>query len=184
MADDLIRTGSPPSSTGGSGVTQKMGGLPVWAWVAIAAAGGIVFFVWRSKSSSTTASTADTSTDNSDAEANSLSQLAVLESQIRDIQGDVSTSQSGDTTTATLTAPAGLKASRVDQGGVSLTWTAVSGAKGYRTYVNGVQAGNTVVFANAYVYLPKRKTKYTVGVAAIDSTNKVGPTASISVTTK
>jgi len=192
MADDngLIRQGSPPGSGmgGGTGINQKMAGLPVWAWVAIAAAGGIIFFVWRSRSSSSPDTTSAASTDTGG--EIDPAQLNTIYAQIRDLQGQVSDGQ--DTTPAPvasngpgLTAPTGLKAVRIDRGGVSLQWDHVVGAVGYKTFVNGKQSGNTVAFSNAYVYLPKRGTQYTVGVAAVGPTGiTTGPTATIPVKTK
>jgi hypothetical protein len=88
------------------------------------------------------------------------------------------------TSTATLAAPKSLKALRVDQGGVSLDWAPVTGAVGYKIYVSGKQAGNTVTYSNAYTDLPKRNTTYTVGVRAVNSKGAVGGTASIKVKTK
>lgn len=192
MADDpgLIRQGSPPSSgamSGGSGINQKMAGLPVWAWVAIAAAGGIVFFVWRSRSNSTDTSAATTTDTGGEIDP---AQLNTIYAQIRDLQGQVSDGQDNtpDPTSSTgpgLLAPSGLKAVRIDKGGVSLQWDHVVGAIGYKTFVNGKQSGNTVAFSNAYVYLPKSGTQYTVGVAAVGPAGlTTGPTATIPVKTK
>lgn len=84
----------------------------------------------------------------------------------------------------TLPAPKGLKAVRVDQGGVSLDWAPVSGAIGYKIYVSGKQVGNSVVYSNVYTNLPKRNTTYSVSVRAINKKNRVGGTASIKVKTK
>ena len=88
---------TPPPSPGGGGVSKKMMGLPLWGWFALAAAGGIAFFVWRQKNAaSTTAATTDTS--NTDT-ANGLDQgqYESLLATLRDIQGSLST-ESGDTT--------------------------------------------------------------------------------------
>lgn len=84
----------------------------------------------------------------------------------------------------TLPAPTGLKAVRVDQGGVSIDWNPVNGAIGYKTFINGQQWGPSVVYSAQYVSLPKRKTRYTVGVQAINVKNRTGHTAAIAVTTK
>lgn len=84
----------------------------------------------------------------------------------------------------TLPAPSGLKAVRIDEGGVSLQWNPTAGAIGYKTFVNGKQSGTSVLYSNAYVGLPKRNTKYTVGVQAINKKNRTGHTAAISVKTK
>lgn len=193
MADDagLIRQGSPPSSSGmggGTGINQKMAGLPMWAWIAIAAAGGIVFFVWKSRSNSSPDTSAATSTDTGG--EIDPAQLNTIYAQIRDLQGQVSDGQ--DNTPAPtasngpgLKAPTGLKTVRVDRGGAALQWDKVDGAVGYRLYANGKQVGDTVAFSNGYIYLPKKNTQYTVGVAAVGPAGlTTGPTATISVKTK
>lgn len=100
------------------------------------------------------------------------------------VTGKTTTAGSTTGTSATLPAPTGLKAVRVDQGGVSLNWNPVKDAIGYKMYVSGKQAGNTVTYSNAYLDLPKRHTGYTVSVRAVNKSNKVGATASIKVTTK
>jgi hypothetical protein len=84
----------------------------------------------------------------------------------------------------TLPAPSGLKAVRVDQGGVSIDWNPLPGAIGYKTFINGKQFGPSVVYSAAYINLPKRKTRYTIGVQGINVKNRTGHTAAIGVTTK
>jgi hypothetical protein len=84
-----------------------------------------------------------------------------------------------------LAAPTALKIVRTDQLGVSLDWAPVPGAIGYRLYVNGKQVGAAVVFSQAYVPLPKRKTSYNVGVAAIANNGQTTSAQStVQVTTK
>lgn len=80
----------------------------------------------------------------------------------------------------------GLKASRIDKGGVALDWNPVTtaGVVGYRLYVGSGQSGNTVAYSNGYVPLAKSGTKYSVAVAAVNSKGTVGPKTTISVTTK
>lgn len=94
------------------------------------------------------------------------------------------TGSAGTTTTVTLPAPKGLKAVRVDEGGASLDWQPVTGAIGYKIYVSGKQSGNSVVYSNVYINLPKRHTGYTISVKAINKSNKTGAGASVKVTTK
>lgn len=84
----------------------------------------------------------------------------------------------------TMKAPTGIKQTRVDHLGVSLDWSPLTGVQGYRTFVNGKQAGNSVLYSNAYVSLPKAGTTYTVGVAGIYPGGKVGPVGTTRVTTK
>jgi hypothetical protein len=93
------------------------------------------------------------------------------------------TGSSSTTTDPTLPAPKGLKAVRVDDGGVSLDWQPVPGAIGYKIYVAGhAQVGNSVVYSNVYIGLPRRKSS-TVTVRAINKKNRVGTPASIKVNT-
>lgn len=85
---------------------------------------------------------------------------------------------------ATLPAPKGLKATRIDQTGVKLDWEPVTGAIGYKMYASGKQVGSSVVYSTGYAELPKRNTTYSVSVRAINKKNQVGGTASIKVKTK
>lgn len=89
-------------------------------------------------------------------------------------------------TPVTPGAVSGLKASRIDKGGVALDWNPVTtaGVVGYRLFVGSGQSGNTVAYSNAYVPLAKAGTKYSVSVAAVNSKGTVGPKTTISVTTK
>src|SRR5258708_7498312 len=97
MAEPLIRETPPktggPTQSGGSGISQKMMGLPAWAWVAIAAAGGAIFFVWRSRSKTNAdAATSTTQTPvDSTAQGLDVEQYESILALLRDIQGNVST---------------------------------------------------------------------------------------------
>lgn len=96
------------------------------------------------------------------------------------------TGSTGGTTNSdpTLPGPTGLHAVRIDEFGVSLDWNEVPGAIGYKILVNGKQSGNSVVYSNAYVDLPKRKTHYAISVLPINVKNRVGHTTGIDITTK
>lgn len=92
---------APPDVGGrdssGGGFNQKMMGLPVWAWVALAAAGGIAFVVWRQ---SRNKAADDTATAPADQTAEGLSdyQFESLLAVLRDIQGKNSVPiEGGDT---------------------------------------------------------------------------------------
>jgi len=96
MADpDLIKPpGTQPPSAGGGGgmLTQKMAGLPAWAWMALATAAGAIFFIWRSKSKATDTSAGTNANSGDTAAAQGLSeqQYESLLALLRDIQGSVS----------------------------------------------------------------------------------------------
>lgn len=73
-------------------MTSKLGPLPVWAWVGIAAAGGVVVLLWLQNRKAGAASTTNNTTNVPDTQVTDLqSQLATVESQIRDLQGASST---------------------------------------------------------------------------------------------
>lgn len=95
--DPSTRSQPPPGRDGGGGFNQKMMGLPVWAWVALAAAGGIAFVVWRQSRNKATAddTTAPTTTD---AQGLDVEQYESLLALLRDLQGQNSVpAEGGDT---------------------------------------------------------------------------------------
>lgn len=86
----------PPETSprqGGSGLSAKIGPLPTWAWIGVAAVGGIVVILWlRSRSNTQQAATPGSDVSPSTADvANLQDQLATVESQIRNLQGGNST---------------------------------------------------------------------------------------------
>lgn len=84
----------PPDtqSRSGGGLTQKVGPLPTWGWIALAAAGGIGVLLWmqnRRKNAAAVAGTApavDVQGADAATVANLQDQLATVMSQIRDTQ--------------------------------------------------------------------------------------------------
>jgi LysM repeat protein len=75
----------------GSGLTKKMVGLPMWGWIALAAAGGVVALVWmQNHKSKTTDSSIQTPVDQNP-EGLSTDQYESLLALLRDIQGQPST---------------------------------------------------------------------------------------------
>lgn len=82
-----------PREGGGSGLSAKIGPLPTWAWIGVAAVGGIVVILWlRSRSNTQQAATPGSEVSPSTADvANLQDQLATVESQIRNLQGANST---------------------------------------------------------------------------------------------
>jgi hypothetical protein len=82
----------PDSSTrdsGGIGLTNKLGPLPVWGWIALAAAGGIAAIVWlRSrKPQDQQGNTTEVQGPDSATVQNLQDEMQVVISQIRDLQG-------------------------------------------------------------------------------------------------
>ena len=88
MADTGIPTDRPGGSApSGGALSGRMLGLPTWAWLGIAAAGGIVFFVWRGKNQQQqqqNQAPIQVVPDNSTGEWESVAAM------LRDIQGAVS----------------------------------------------------------------------------------------------
>lgn len=82
-----------------------------------------------------------------------------------------------------MKAPTGLKATKSTSTSVTLDWTPVSGAKGYKLYANGKQKGNSVVYSLGTVTGLAKNTSYKLGVAAIYPGDKMGPTATINAHT-
>lgn len=85
---------------------------------------------------------------------------------------------------AAMTAPKNIKALRVDKKGVSLDWDALSGAKGYKVYIDGKLTGINVLYSTSYVPLMYSNHKYTIGIAGIWPGDKIGPIGNITITTK
>lgn len=75
----------------GSGLTAKLGPLPVWGWVAIFAVGGAVVMLWMNNRKAAATSSTDTTSSDTTAQSADISdlqsQLATVEAQIRDTQG-------------------------------------------------------------------------------------------------
>lgn len=108
-----------PREGRGSGLSEKVGPLPTWAWIGVAVVGGIVVILWlRSRNAAASgSSTVDTGTTGVSPDvasvANLQDQLATVEGQIRDIQGGTSTpaapgTDTVPTTTAVITEGQGL----------------------------------------------------------------------------
>lgn len=111
--DDIGAAAAPPPAEGGGGgwLTQRLGPLPAWGWIAVVALAAVGFILWRRSTSGTgttttgqsastgttaTPSTATTAADNcSDAAGNAVpcsqadysSQIAALQAEIDNLQG-------------------------------------------------------------------------------------------------
>lgn len=99
-------TQRPEGGTGG-GLTSKLGPLPVWGWVAIAAAGGVVLLLWlQSRKNAAAAATPAPNVIGPDtAEVQNLQdQFGVISSQIRNLQGGGSVATSNSPSTSNVLA--------------------------------------------------------------------------------
>jgi hypothetical protein len=82
--------GKPPS--GGTGFSKKLGPLPAWAWVLLAAAGGVGYIWYRNHKNASAASTAaDTATSGDTSGTDDAASIATLQSEIQQLQGELST---------------------------------------------------------------------------------------------
>lgn len=82
----------PPSDTSpseGGGLQRRMMGLPMWGWIAIAAAGGIVLILWyQNKKNNQPAPGANADVTGTDTtQGLATSQYEALLAQLRDLQG-------------------------------------------------------------------------------------------------
>lgn len=86
-------TQPPERPDTGSGLGEKIGPLPAWGWIALAAAGAVGVLLWlqrRNAASSSTTTTPSVAPSTADV-ANLQDQLATVNSQIRNLQGANST---------------------------------------------------------------------------------------------
>ena len=86
----------------GTGFAKKIGPLPLWGWVTLAAAGGVGYLWWRRHhaAASSTASTATTTPTSTDTGVNADA-ASVLQSEIEQLQGAQSVSATTTTTQGT-----------------------------------------------------------------------------------
>lgn len=89
-----------PPASGSAGWQSKIGPLPAYAWVLVAAAGGVAFLLWTRRGGSDGGSnTAGFVAPSSEEEGLSDEQYQTLLSQLRDLQGE-------DSVPVTTTPPA------------------------------------------------------------------------------
>jgi hypothetical protein len=124
---------------GGTGMSRKMGPLPVWAWIGIIAVGAaLAWYVWKQRQSST--STASSSSPSSsglclDATGQNVpcsqvdygGQVATLQSEIMDLQGQ-GTQANPIQVNGTVQ---GLRVMSSSPTTVQLAWTPTPAATGY-----------------------------------------------------
>lgn len=185
MAVDSLPPGALPPPDGGNALTRKIGGLPTWGWIAIAAAGGIAIYMYlqyRKNSAASTTSSTDTSGTTAPGYTSDADQE--LLAQIRDLQGANSTAT---TAVAGLPAPTNLKFTTLGTTGALLTWTPVSGADHYVvTWQTKVSTQDTVpiVPPAAHSYKLSRGDQVNVRVVAVDSKGVQGSPATLGGTIK
>jgi hypothetical protein len=169
--------GGPPGS--GGGLSKKLWGLPTWGWIAIAAAGGVVAFMWlQSRKAPAAASTTDPNSDGSASSGAQSDEIQSLLAQIRDMQGapstpipttgDTTTPATGGTTTAVKPAAiTGLRAYNVTRGLIYLDWNDAAGSRGYDVqWTDGKNhTGNATTLTSSYtmINLPANM-RYTIKV--------------------
>jgi chitodextrinase len=100
--------------------------------------------------------------------------------------GPKSASVKGKTKAVSLKAPAGVKVGSIAATAATVSWSKVSGATGYRIYLNNHQRGSTDSANSSYrVTGLSKKTKYSVTVKADTSNQEPGPASkAVSFTTK
>ena len=89
---------SPPSSSGAPGnvFTRKFGPLPGWGWAALAGVGAIVYMWWRNKQGANAAAAASTPDTTGAVGDDVQGQLATIQTEIQDLQGEQSTDTDKD----------------------------------------------------------------------------------------
>lgn len=176
--------------SGGTGLSRKIAGLPAWGWIAVAAAAGIVGYVWlQSRKNDNTTQPTDNGTGGEPGVSTQYASDVDQEllAQIRDLQGQNST---GNQAAGPLAAPSGLHATGVYTNRIGVAWTPVDGAYGYDVAWTDQKGGsNSAVVLGPYysmMSLP-RKYRYTIKVRArgLPGSSQTGTWSSpITVTTK
>jgi hypothetical protein len=80
--------GTPPSPGAGQGFQKKYGPLPAWGWVLLAAAGAGAYLWHRSRSGATAATQDASSSNEADAGEDVQGQLAAIQTEIQDLEGE------------------------------------------------------------------------------------------------
>lgn len=176
--------GASPSTFGVPGDVHQIGTTTnsvSLEWTAVPGASG--YHVWRSGDSTPT-DTSGTTVTIGGLEPNTSYGFQVAARDATGNAGPKSTSINVRTTTVSLKAPSGLKATAVGTTSVTMACSAVSGAQYYRWYVNGESRGASDN-PTYTIYDLKPGTKYSVTVAADTTEDVPGPlSAKYSVTTK
>jgi hypothetical protein len=137
--DTQRRTEKAPAK-GGSFFTKKYGPLPGWGWSLLAGGGALAYFWWKHRSAQQAAATT-TSTGSSTAYSGTgyAGSIAALQSEIQQLQGELSTTAKTTTTTKSTTAkptraPSGTRTSDITSTGATLTWEPLQPASAQHSY--------------------------------------------------
>src|SRR5436309_167365 len=120
-----------PKPDGGGSLKQKVGGLPMWGWVGLAASAGIVVMVWRQRGKKTEPTP---SQQQPIVEASGLAteQASSIYSLLRTLQGTPSTPLPAPPSGETLQAPSNIRVEpSAGSGRIILFWNPVNGAVRY-----------------------------------------------------
>ena len=87
------RAGSPPAAGASNIFQRKIGPLPGWGWMALAAVGAVGYLYWRNRQGASAAqAAASTPVDNSGAVTDDVTgQLSTIQTEIQGLQGVEST---------------------------------------------------------------------------------------------
>lgn len=91
MSQPATERTAPAPAAGGNVLTRKIGPLPGWAWAGIAVAAGVGYIWWRNRQNAAAAAATDTGTATTDPGVDQSATDAVLQSEIQNLQGEVST---------------------------------------------------------------------------------------------
>ena len=91
------------SPSGGTGFARKIGPLPVWGWVGLAALGGGAYLWWRNhhKATSATTSTAVSTSTGATTSTDYAGEVSTLQAEIQQLQGAALTPATTTTTQGT-----------------------------------------------------------------------------------
>jgi Fibronectin type III domain len=132
----------PKKASGGSGLTKKVGPLPVWGWAVLGLGGAVAYLWWRSrKSGSSAGTTATTSTTSSSAYASQLDQMQAELDQLLAEQSASSAGTSGTGSGANGSTAGG-------GGGDTSSGTTPTGAQGTTTATKTTTAPTTKTTAS------------------------------------
>ncbi len=97
--------------------------------------------------------------------------------------GEQAQSDAVNITTSAIGAPQGLKANSVGGSSVSISWSSVANATGYKVYLNGALNQDNLTAVNAVVTGLTAETAYSISVSAITPAGESAKSSALSVTT-
>lgn len=158
----------------------------VLSWNPVAGASG--YRAYRSGASTNVGTTdhPNTTMTISGLQPNTEYSFQIAADSIGDVPGPKSAAVKGKTKPVALKAPGGVKVGSIAATAATVSWSGVSGATGYRIYLNGHQRGSADGGLRSYrVTGLSKKTRYSVTVRADTSNQEPGPPSKpVSFTTK